>query len=133
MTLPNVGRSARIYWGDESPQPLLAGVKEKGFTMNGEPIDITSDDDAGWRQLLAVAAQKEVEFSVSGVTKDFVLLADWFAGTVSQALTIIFESGAQVSGTFFLSSLQMGGVHNDAQSFDATFMSDGAVTYTPAA
>jgi TRAP-type mannitol/chloroaromatic compound transport system substrate-binding protein len=91
------------------------------------------DGDAGWRQLLAVAAQKEVEFSVSGVTKDFVLLNDWVAGTVSQALTIIFESGATVSGTFVLSSLQMGVVHNDAQSFDATFMSDGAVTYTPAA
>ena len=44
----SVGRNIILNWG---AQPI-AGVKEKALTVSGEPIDISSDDDAGWRSLL---------------------------------------------------------------------------------
>ena len=61
----SVGRNITLSWG--APATPIAGVKEKALTVSGEPIDISSDDDAGWRTLLAVPGQKQIELKVSGV------------------------------------------------------------------
>ena len=126
----SVGRNITLSWG--SPAAPIAGVKEKALTVSGEPIDISSDDDAGWRTLLAVPGQKQIELKVSGVTKDRHLLADWFAGTTTKAVTLTYEDGAHLAGQFFLSEYSDKGNFKDATAFDATLMSTGAVTYTAA-
>ena len=56
----SVGRNITLTWGNDSPPEGIAGVKEKDLTLNGAPIDISSDDDAGWRALLTVPGQKQV-------------------------------------------------------------------------
>jgi predicted secreted protein len=127
-----VGRDATLGWGDESPQLGIAGIKEKSLTLNAEPIDISSDDDAGWRALLATPGQKTVELKVSGVTKDRQLIADWFAGNLTQTATLTYDDGAKVSGQFFLSEYSDKGNFKDAVAFDASLMSTGVITYTPA-
>ena len=43
------GRSLLIKKGST----VLAGMRTKGVAINGEPIDITSDDDSGYRTLLS--------------------------------------------------------------------------------
>lgn len=50
----SAGRQITVHFGGNSPTDLLAGVREKGVELNGEPIDITSDDDDGWRTLLTI-------------------------------------------------------------------------------
>lgn len=108
------GRTIKVYWGDETPQPLVAGIREKGLTLNGEAVDITSDDSNGWQQLLDAAQNNSVELSCSGVLSNDTLRADWFngadigSGTRMQAATFEYplESGqstpAKVTGTFYL-------------------------------
>jgi predicted secreted protein len=127
----SVGRNITLAWG--SPPTGIAGVKEKALTLSGEPIDISSDDDHGWRMLLAVPGQKQVELKVSGITKDRKLIADWFAGALTQAVTLTYEDGAAITGQFFLSEYSDKGNFKDATAFDATLMSTGAVTYAAAA
>lgn len=124
-----VGRALALEWG-ATP---VAGVREKSIALNGEPIDVTDDDDDGWRALLAdEAAQNEVTISVNGVTKDDTLRAAWF-GTRTSAMTVTFPDGGTISGNFFLQSYTETGAYNDAVTFEAEFQSSGIVTYTPPA
>lgn len=128
-----VGRNVELTWGSDSPPQGIAGVKEKSFTLNNEPIDISSDDDNGWRNILETPGQKQVELKVSGVTKDRQLIADWFSADLTQPVTLTYEDGARISGNFFLSEYSDKGNFKDAVAFDATLMSTGTITYTPAA
>jgi len=121
-----VGRNVILSWGGAG----IAGVKEKTLTLNNEPIDITSDDDAGWRNILAIPGQKQVEIKVSGVTKDRGLMANWFSSALTQAVVLTYENGATIAGTFFLSEYSDKGNFKDAVAFDATLMSTGVIVYT---
>ena len=68
------GRDVVMLWNGLP----VGGVREKAITLNGEPIDVTSDDDAGWRNLLSVAAQYQLDIKISGVSKTHILKIDWF-------------------------------------------------------
>lgn len=131
-------RTINVYWGDESPQPLVAGIREKGITLGGEAIDITNDDSNGWRALLDAAGVNSVDISCSGVLENDTLRADWFAGASTadrrmQAATFEFPDGATIAGEFYLQGYSETGSHDGEVTFECTFMSNGAVTYTPAA
>jgi predicted secreted protein len=124
-----VGRNVTLTWGGAG----IAGVKEKSFTLNNEPIDITSDDDGGWRTILDTPGQKQVELKVSGVTKDRQLIADWFANALRQAVELAYQDGAKITGDFFLSEYSDKGNFKDAVAFDATLMSTGTIVYAAGA
>jgi predicted secreted protein len=126
----NVGRDILMHWGSASPSEVIAGVRQKDLSIAGEAIDITSDDDAGWRALLATPAQKHVEIKVSGLTKDKLLMADWFAGQTTQLLSLTYPNGAHISGQFYMSEYSEKIGYKDAVAFDASFMSTGVVTFT---
>jgi TP901-1 family phage major tail protein len=134
----NVGRTITVYWGDESPQPAVAGIQEKTVSLSGEAVDITNDDSNGWRQLLDAAQVNTVEISCSGVAINGVLRADWFAGASAtgsrmQAATFEYADGGTITGTFYLQEYSETGPHDDAITFEATFVSHGVVSYTPGA
>ena len=128
-----VGRNVTMTWGSDSPPQGIAGVKEKSVTIAGEPIDITSDDDSGWRSLLTVPGQKQIDIKISGVTKDHLLLADWFNGNLTQEVILTYPDGAHISGSFYLSEYAEKASYKDAVSFDATLMSTGTIAYSPTA
>lgn len=124
------GRQVQLLWGDESPQVEIPGVREKGIELNGEPIDITSDDDNGWRALLSIAAESQVNVSLSGVTKNARLKVDWLNGDRMQELTINWPDGGILTGTFFLASFTETATYNAAMVFEASLQSSGVVSYT---
>lgn len=127
----NLGREVRFYFGGNSPADEILGVREKGLTVNGEPVDITSDENSGVRTLLENAeAEKQIDISISGVVKDFRMRAAKFAGQVTQPCELNYPDGARISGTFHLSSYEEGQPYGDAITFNATLMSAGAITYT---
>lgn len=128
-----VGRQVNFFFGGNSPGDQILGVREKGASFNGEPIDVTSDEDSGVRILLEnISAQDEVEVTVSGVTKDTRMKEAWTNGQRTQPIILEYPDGSQLSGTFFLSTYSETEPYNDASTFEATLMSSGAVTYTPA-
>lgn len=133
-----LGRTITVYWGDESPQPAVAGIREKGMTPTGEPVDQTNDDSDGWRTLIDAAQVNSVDFTASGVLLDDTLRADWFAGASAtgrrmQAATFEYPDGATITGTFYLAAYAETGNHDGEVTFEATWQNSGAVTYTPAA
>lgn len=134
----NVGRTITVRWGDGSPIPAVAGIREKGVTLSGEAVDITNDDSDGWRTLLDAAQVNGVEISASGVLLDDTLRAAWFNGSAIGSGTRMapaefeYPDGGIVSGTFYLGEYSETGNHDGEITFEATFVSSAAVTYTPA-
>lgn len=122
-----VGRSVSFTWGGV----VIAGIREKGIAVAGEPVDVTSDEDAGWRTLLTVPGQNEVNVSLGGVTKDKTLMTDYFAGTRTKEGVLTYPDGSVMTGTFYLSTYTDTGPYNDAMTFDAQLVSTGEVTFTP--
>ena len=113
---------------------VIAGVRTKTVTINGEPIDVTSDDDSGFRTMLSTAGLRSIDLSVEGVTKDAVLRAI-VAGTSSQLLTDItieYPNGDIIDGDFYLVNIEESGEYQDALTFSASLQSSGPFTYTPA-
>lgn len=121
----DVGRNITFTWGGAS----ILGLREKGIAIAGEPIDVTSDEDAGWRTLLTVAGQNEVTVSISGVTKDKTLISDWFQGTRTKEVIITYSDGSTLTGDFYLASYTDTGPYTDAITFDASLSSTGEVFF----
>jgi predicted secreted protein len=128
-----IGRKVRFHFGGISPADEIPGVREKGVELNGEPIDVTSDENDGVRILLDnISAQDEVNVTVSGVTKDTRMKQAWIDRLRTQTVLLQYPDLSSLSGTFYLSSYSETEPYNDASTFEATLMSSGVVTYTPA-
>lgn len=109
---------------------VVAGVRTKAMAITRAGIDVTSDDDAGFRTMLGEPGQLELNISVSGVTKDDVLRADAVNGVTLQAYTLEFEDGSTVEGDFFLASYTETGTYNEAVTFEAEMQSSGTFVFT---
>jgi predicted secreted protein len=122
-----LGRSIALTWDGAS----VAGVREKKKALSGAAVDVTSDEDNGWRTLLEDPQQNEVNLSLSGVTKSDVLRSAWFSGDRTATATLTYPDGGVLSGTFYLATYNETGPYNNATTFDCELQSSGAVTYTP--
>jgi TP901-1 family phage major tail protein len=112
----------------------VAGARTKSFTIGNEPVDITSDDDSGFRTMLSVAGTKTLDMSIEGVTKDgaLIALASGSSGLIEE-VEITFPGIGTIAGDFFVASVELGAAYNEASTFSASLQSSGAYTYTPAA
>lgn len=110
----------------------LVGVRTKGYTVTNDYVDVTNDDDDGWRVLLADPGLRSVEVTVGGISSDQVLLAAIMAASVASATVTVQlpTTTGTLAGSYLISSFEQTGEHDGAVEFSATFMSSGAVTYT---
>ena len=120
------GRALQIKWDSVT----LVGVRTKGWTATADLVDVTTDDDNGWRTLLATPGLKSVEVTVGGISSDQVLINEFFNGTGETLTGELPTTTGTISGTFYLSSFEQTGEHDGAVEFSAPFMSSGVVAYT---
>lgn len=112
----------------------IASVQSKSVTINNEAIDVTTDDDSGFRTLMEESATRQLDLSLEGVTSDDTLIQAATSGaTLIEAYTITFPSGATISGDFRLNSVELGAPVSEAITFTAEMQSTGEFTYTPSA
>jgi TP901-1 family phage major tail protein len=122
------GRALTIDWDAVT----LVGVRTKGYTVTNDYVDVTTDDDDGWRTLLADPGLRSIEVTVGGISSDQVLLAEIMKANITgEPLTVqLPTTTGTLAGTFLLSSFEQTGEHDGAVEFSGTFMSTGVVTYT---
>ena len=122
------GRALTFDWDSTT----LLGVRTRGYTVSNTYVDVTTDDDAGWRKLLATPGVRSVEATCGGISSDQVLLAEIMGASITgETLTIQLPlTTGTLAGNFLVSSFEETGESDGAVEFTATFMSDGAVTYT---
>ena len=118
----------------------LAGINSKSMSVGSESIDVTTDEDAGYRTLLDVAGVETLDISGSGVTKDSLLRGLILTGGSKLFNDITLEyppvgaevTGATISGDFYMGSFsETGGSSDGAIEFDVALQSSGAWTFTP--
>ena len=123
----------------DNASTTLVGVRTRGFTVSNEYVDVTTDDDTGWRTLLSSPGLRSIEVTVGGITQDEILLALIMAASVASTtvdanLPTGTASGVvtpgTLSGAFLVSSYEQTGEHDGAAEFSATFMSTGTISYT---
>jgi predicted secreted protein len=127
------GRNLVIKKGSD----VIAAIRNKTVAWNGEPIDVTSDDDSGFRALLSDAqGQEQIDLSGDGLTDNAILRDIAFAPATSKMLTDITiewtDTGEIIAGDFKLVSYEESGTYNDARTFTFSLQSSEAWTYTPA-
>jgi TP901-1 family phage major tail protein len=125
-----IGRNITLTMGG-SP---VAGVTTKSITINNEPVDVSTDDANGWRELLADPGSRAMDISLSGVTKDLSLMRSAIENS-SQVYTLVFTypdaaTGSTVTLDGFLASYAATGEYNGAETFEASFQSTGDYTFT---
>ena len=113
----------------------LVGVVTRGMSISNEYVDVTTDDDNGWRTLLANPGVRSMECTVSGMSDDEALMAAMMAanvaaGTVDISLPSSLGTPGGYSGDFLISAYEQTGETAGAVEFSATFMSTGHVVYT---
>ena len=124
------GRKVRISTGGTD----FAGARVDSMSINREHIDVTDKGDSGVRTLLNEIGTHSVELTCSGIIKGDVLL-DWAADPTDVLKTLLFDIDTigSLSGSFGLSSFNVGGNDGaEGATFEASFASAGAVTYTAA-
>lgn len=123
------GRKIVLTWAGQE----IAGVREKGIAINGEPVDVSDDGSDGYRELLAEAGELTVNVSLSGVTKSTVL-AEAAASLASRTETVTIQwPVGLLTGDFYLASYTETGNYKEATTFECELQSTGTFTYDGAA
>ena len=133
--------ASRLLRVSKNATPLL-GVMAKTISAGSESIDITTDEDLGYRTLLDLAGVGTLDISGSGVTKDFLLRQLAMTGGSKLLTDITIEyppvgtqtTGDSISGDFYFNSFnEAGGGSDGAIEFDFSMQSSGAWVLTPGA
>jgi TP901-1 family phage major tail protein len=115
----------------------IAGLQTKSVSLSAEGIDITNDDDSGYRTLLAdTASVKTLDIECGGVAKDGVLPAWLTAGTHRECIFTYPLEGSQtvprtITGNFRLTKYSEDMPTDGEVKFKASLQSTG--TFTDAA
>jgi TP901-1 family phage major tail protein len=104
--------------------------------INGEPIDVTTKDDAIWKAYLMGHLEGEISMDglldVNGATHEALFTAI----STQAALTLKFGHDATptryLTGSFFCTSVEHRAAHDGAAELSASFKLNGALTYTDA-
>lgn len=113
----------------------LVGVRTKGYTITNDYVDVTTDDDDGWRTLLADPGLRSMEVTVGGISSDQKLIAEITKVSITgETITIqLPTTTGTLAGLFMISSFEQTAEHDGAVEFTASFMSSGVITYTAGA
>lgn len=120
------GRNLTIDWNSTE----IASVRSKSYTINNQVVDVTTDDDDGWRALLDTPGLQSVDVSVSGVTSDQVFVAAAVTGAGQTTTIQLPTTTGTLAGTFMITSFEESGEHDGAVEFTLELQSSGEVTYT---
>lgn len=112
---------------------LIAAIVSKSISINNEAIDVTTDDDDGFRTLLETPGVRTIDISFEGVMRTDAMPEAIVNGTLISAVEVEFPSGMTINGSFRLNSLEISGETADKIKFSGELQSTGEFTLTPAA
>ena len=112
----------------------IAGLRTRQLAFNAETVDVTNAESAGrWRELLAGAGVRRAAISGAGVFKDEASDARprqvFFDGDIRSYQVVVPDFG-RIEGPFQVTSLEYRGDHDGEVTFDMSFESAGALTFT---
>lgn len=113
--------------------PIVA-QRSASMTIDGEAVDVTSRDDAGWRKLIAGAGVAKVSIKAEGIVDSAALQTTLMTRAMTMTVnpyTMTFANGDTLTGDFQLTQYEAKGEYNGTQTYAMTWESAGALTLTP--
>jgi TP901-1 family phage major tail protein len=112
----------------------IAGLRTRQLAFNAETVDVTNAESAGrWRELLAGAGVRRAAISGAGVFKDEAsdarLRQVFFDGDIRSYQVVVPDFG-RIEGPFQVTTLEYRGDHAGEVTFDLSFESAAALTFT---
>ena len=108
----------------------MAGLRTTQLSINGEPVNVTSKDSGGWRELLSGAGVRSVSVAGSGIftgsAAEGRIKGNALAGTIDD-YELSFESGERMRGRFLVTRLDYSGDYNGERNYALSLESSGAV------
>jgi TP901-1 family phage major tail protein len=128
------GSAFLLKIGDGAEPPAfatVAGLRTTQMSVNGEPVNVTSKDSGGWRELLSGAGVRSVSVAGSGIftgsAAEIRLKSNALAGLIDD-YELSFESGERMRGRFLLTRLDYSGDYNGERNYSLSLESSGPVT-----
>ena len=129
------GRAFLLKTGTWSGGTEVAECRSNTLSGNIEMVDITSKASNAFRTLLEGAGTKSITISGSGNVSNVAgfetFQGYWFAGSIN-ALAMGWADGDTLEASFLITSFQITGEHNGAQTFTFSAESSGTYTFTGA-
>lgn len=112
----------------------IACQRTTSLSINGETVDITNKDSAGFRELLADAGTSSMTVSVEGTYITDSTIANLRSRSIDKSLndyTLIYPSagGKFDSVSFQVTSFDDSGEHNGEVTYSATLESSGTFAF----
>lgn len=128
--MPTVaGRKVLLYKLEGTEFTLIGALKTKSATINNEPIDVTTDDDDGFRKLIEdVSGTRTCDIKAEGILKDRTALLDDATGSAAMTLKLVVPGVVEINGTFKMASFELGAEMENGVTFSAAFQSSGTFT-----
>src|SRR3954464_7058117 len=125
------GSAFLLKVGDGAVPPeysTVAGLRTTQMSINGEPVNVTSKDSGGWRELLSGAGVRSVSVAASGIFTGSAagtrVKANARAGLVDD-YELSFESGERLGGRFLVTRLDYSGDYNGERNYALSLESSG--------
>lgn len=111
----------------------VGGITSADWTMNGEMVDVTSQDDTSrYRQLLAGAGVKSMSFSGSGVFKAdaaMTTIKTYFMADTIRNWKVVVPGFGTFTMLAKITSFGMSGVHNKEVDAKISLESAGDISF----
>ena len=127
------GSAFLLKIGDGAVPPsfvTVAGLRTTQLSINGDPVNVTTKDSGGWRELLSGAGVRSVSVSAAGIftgsAAEARIQAQALAGAID-AYQLTFESGDRMEGRFLVTRLDYAGDYNGERQYVLALESSGAV------
>jgi TP901-1 family phage major tail protein len=108
----------------------VAGLRTTQLSVNGEAVNVTTKDSAGWRELLSGAGVRSVSVSGAGIftgsAAEVRVRNNALAGIIDD-YELSFESGERMRGRFLVTRLDYAGDYNGERSYTMSLESSGVV------
>jgi TP901-1 family phage major tail protein len=108
----------------------VAGLRTTQLSVNGEAVNVTTKDSAGWRELLSGAGVRSVSVSGAGIftgsAAEVRVRNNALAGIIDD-YELSFESGERMRGRFLVTRLDYAGDYNGERSYTMSLESSGLV------
>ncbi|HEX8668173.1 MAG TPA: phage tail protein [Allosphingosinicella sp.] len=108
----------------------VAGMRTTQMSVNGEAVNVTTNDSGGWRELLSGAGVRSVSVSASGIftgsATELRVKGNALSGAVDD-YELSFESGERMRGRFLVTRLDYSGDYNGERNYALSLESSGPV------
>jgi TP901-1 family phage major tail protein len=127
------GRDLLLKLGSGGGAVTVAAMRATRFALNGDIVDATNKDSAGWRELVAGGGKATMSITAAGILSGSTQATDFVNRTAARSLdqyTLVFDNGDTIAGSFQCSNFEASGEHDGEQTYALTLQSSGALSVT---